>query len=78
MTGAHADRAEGFAAKADEAMWAALDVMDSFTEQDEWSDALTRRHRRAVLLAWAKVHAIQGQAQIHAMLALLDSMAARV
>lgn len=72
MADSHSERADGLAAQAGRALQEALDMQErgkpanALVSGAEWDRAMT--------LAWQRVHAIQAQAQIHATLALNDTV----
>lgn len=70
MAGSHAERADELAAQADRALEEALELRGKPPKGIAMGDPYAAEQAR-----WAKVRALQAQAQIHATLALNDSVA---
>lgn len=69
MAGSHAERADELAAQANRALEEALELTGKPPRGTVLGDPLAAEQAR-----WAKVRALQAQAQIHATLALNDSV----
>ncbi|WP_282779007.1 MULTISPECIES: hypothetical protein [unclassified Nocardia] len=79
MSGSHADRADALAAKANQALQELLEQTQSRAEGKPMS-AFARAAQPGTTqtdVLWMRLQALQKQAQIHATLALNDTLAAR-